>query len=192
MTCKQILTELPVLEQLVEQLPELIVDTEDAGGTVVDAAENELLVDDTPDLLVVEEDQRLVILDVGQQGPPGPPGEAGGAALSLIAGAALGGHRAVRSLAGVAVYADCETLADAALVLGITQGAASEGAPVFVQTSGLMTEPSWSWTPDLPVFVGFAGVLTQTPPAIGYRLIVGVATRADQIHIGLKMPIVLE
>lgn len=192
MTREQILTEVTVVEQLVGQLPELIVDIEDAGGTVVDAAENELLVDDTPDLLVVEREQQVTLLDVGVQGMPGPPGAAGGSALSLIAGAALGGHRAVRSLAGVAIYADCETVADASLVLGITQGAASEGAPVQVQTMGLMTEPSWSWVPDLPVFVGLAGVLTQTPPAAGYRLIVGVATRADQIHIGLKMPIVLE
>ena len=192
MKCEQVLTEVLVVEQLIEQLPELIIDTEDAGGTVVDAAENELLVDDTPDLLIVELEQQVVLLDVGVQGPPGPPGAAGGAALSLVAGAALGGHRAVRSLAGVVVYADCETLADASLVLGITQGTAGEGAPVLVQTMGLMTEPSWAWTPDLPVFVGSAGVLTQTPPTAGYRLIVGIATRADQIHIGLKMPIVLE
>ena len=192
MTREQILTEVPVVEQLIEQLPELIVDTEDSGGAVVDAAENELLVDGTPDLLVVEREQQVVLLDVGVQGPPGPPGAAGGAVLSLIAGAALGGHRAVRSLAGAVIYADCETLADASLVLGITQGAAIDGAPVLVQTMGLMTEPSWSWTPDLPVFVGSAGVLTQTPPPTGYRLIVGIATRADQIHIGLKMPIVLE
>lgn len=192
MSCEQILTETPAPEQLVEEQPELVIDERDVGGTVVDAAENELVIDGDPDLLVVEEDKQTVLLDVGVQGPPGPPGQPGEATLTLIAGSALGGHRAVRSLAGVAVYADKDNLPDANLVLGVTKGAASAAAPVQVQTMGLMNEPSWNWTPDSPVFVGDDGVLTQASPAAGFSLIIGVALTATQIHIGLKMPIVLE
>lgn len=192
MSCGQVISEVQVIEQIVDAQTDVVVLTQEVIEHLDATDVPELLLDGTPDTVVEERSQTVVILDVGTQGPPGPPGAAGGSALSLIAGAALGGHRAVRSLAGAVVYADCETLADASLVLGITQGAAGEGAPVQVQTMGLMTEPSWSWVPDLPVFVGLAGVLTQTPPAAGYRLIVGIATRADQIHIGLKMPIVLE
>lgn len=192
MSCEQVLTEAQALEQLVEEQPELIIDELDAGGTVVDAAENELVVDGSPDLLVVEEDKQTVLLDVGVQGPPGVPGQPGEASLMLIAGGPIGGHRVVRSLAGVAIYADQDTVPDAVCVLGVTQGAASAGAPVQVQLMGTMDEPSWAWTPDQPLFVGPTGTLTQTPPATGYRLIVGVALTATKINIGLKMPIVLE
>lgn len=192
MSCELLVIESLEQETLLEQTTDLVLESVEHISEVTEAPANELLVERDQDLLIVEQEQTVRVLEVGTQGPPGPPGAAGGAALSLIAGTALGGHRAVRSLAGVAVYADCQALADANLVLGITQGAANSGAPVFVQVMGLMAEPSWSWVADLPVFVGQEGVLTQTPPEAGYRLIVGAATSATQIHIGLKMPIVLE
>ncbi len=192
MSCEQIVVETPLQELLLDQQPELLVDELDIGGTVVDPANNELLIDDTAEMLVVEGDEQVTLLETGTQGPAGAPGQPGEATLSLVAGGPIGGHRVVRSLAGVAVYADQNTVPDAVCVLGISKGAASAGAEVQVQLMGTMDEPSWSWTPDQPLFVGPAGTLTQTPPATGYRLIVGVALTATKINIGLKMPIILE
>lgn len=137
----------------------------------------------------------VVPLGYGLQGPPGPPGLNGSSAsapyITFSADGPLGGNRAVRLVAGLARYASSSALADAGLVLGITQGAAVSGAPVQIQTSGLMTEPSWTWTADQPVFCGTNGTLTQTAPTAGFDLILGIALSAIQIHIGARMPIAL-
>lgn len=111
--------------------------------------------------------------------------------VTFPAGAALGGNRALRLAAGKAAYADSGAPGHANLVLGISRNAAALNSPVAIQTGGLMTEPSWTWTPDQPVFCGSEGVLTQASPASGFALIVGVAVSATQILIEAKMPILL-
>lgn len=190
--CKIELLETVEQETLVETQRELLVDVVYADAEVSDSAEPELLLVDEPELLVVGDGSQTILIDAGTQGPPGPPGELGAAFVEFPAAIDLGGHRAVRLLAGEAIYADHASIIDANVVLGITRGAAAAGAVAQIQFGGLMTEPSWSWTPDLPVFVGVAGVLTQTPPASGFSLIVGIATRPIQILIGAKLPIVLQ
>ncbi len=190
--CKIELLEVVEQETLVETQRELLIDVVEPDAQVADGAEPELLVDNEPELLVVGQESQTVLLDAGSQGPPGPPGELGQAYVEFPAAVPIGGHRAVRLLGGAAIYTDNTSLPDANLVLGITRGAADAGALAQIQFNGLMAEPSWAWTPDLPVFVGVAGVLTQTPPTSGFSLIVGIATRADQIFIGAKAPIVLQ
>lgn len=111
--------------------------------------------------------------------------------VEFPAGVALGGNRVVRLDAGDVVYADNTVAADANRVLGITTGAVSLGAPARIQVSGLMTEVSWSWTPDAPIFLSTTGLLTQAPPTSGFSLIVGFATSATQMFIGPKTPIAL-
>lgn len=192
MSAEQELLEVIERETLIEVAPELLIDREDAGGDVVDATTNELLLDTVPDLLVIEEEAQTLLIDTaGGQGPPGPPGAGGGAAITMLAGHALGGHRAVRAFAGYAIYADNQFLADANLVLGITTGAAMIREPATIQTACLLTEPTWAWEPDLPVFASHSGTLTQVPPTSGFSLIVGVAVTPTQIHIGAKSPIII-
>ena len=158
-------------------------------------SDTELLVvqAETTDLLDATEDNQQ--LEVGMQGPPGPAGLDGSSAsapyITFSAAGPIGGNRAVRLTAGLASYADSSALPDANLVLGITRGAAINGAPVQIQTSGLMAEPSWAWTADQPVFCGANGTLTQSAPAAGFALILGIALSATQIHIGARMPIAL-
>ena len=147
------------------------------------------------DAIVVSRTEVAVVSvgEVGPQGPQGVPGPSGTAVvLPFVADGALGGNRVVRpTTLGKVGYADSATPAHANIVLGITVGAANDGAAVSVQVSGPMTEPSWTWTPDAPVFCGLAGALTQTPPTAGFSLIVGVATGATTIAIGVKQPIAL-
>lgn len=191
--CKAELLEVIEHEILVEVQHERLIETSDEEIALDDDSEPEVLIDYEPEQLVLEQEKKTVLIDTaGRQGPPGTPGELGAAYVEFPAALPLGGHRAVRLLNGQAVYADHTVVEDANIVLGITRGAVTGGDMAQIQFNGLMTEASWAWTPDLPVFCGAAGVLTQVPPVSGFSLIVGIATTPTQIFIGAKMPIVLQ
>lgn len=148
----------------------------------------------------------------GQAGPGVPAGGAAGQVLAkasgadyatgwtdqaaasqsipVLAGEALGGHRAVHVAAdGSARYASASLPATAAAVIGITAGAAALGASVSVQTGGRIVEPSWNWTPG-PVYLGESGLLSQTPPASGTVKEIGVALAATELLIDIKPEII--
>lgn len=130
-------------------------------------------------------------LEIGAQGPPGADGTNGPMQLTRTAGEVLGGHRIVRLNAdGEAIYADCETVADASVVLGMTVGAADSGADVDIQTEGELIEPSWDWNPDLPIFLSTMGQLTQSEPVTGFVLQVAIPTGIDRAFIRIGEPIV--
>ena len=132
------------------------------------------------------------VLTVALQGPPGTSGDLLPFRILKPAGAALSGHRIVRLNAdGEAVYADHTVVADASAVLGMTIAAASQGDDVLVQTEGELVEPSWSWGPDLPIFLGAEGQLTQSPPATGFILCIAVPTGADRAVIRIGEPFLL-
>jgi hypothetical protein len=105
--------------------------------------------------------------------------------LSLNAGEALSALRAVTSDAnGDAVYASNDTLANAQ-VIGITETAASSAASVAIRTSGLMTDPSWSWSKGT-IYLGTNGQLTQTAPSGGAFVVhVARALTATTIQIDI-------
>ncbi len=129
----------------------------------------------------------IILLD---QGPSGPPGA--GSALQRRSAEALSGQRVVKDVGGgLCDYASPSQPADAALVLGLTTTAAPSGEIVQVQCQGDMTDGAWSWTPDLPLFVGPQGQLTQTPPTSGWLMRVGVAVSPTAIVIGLQPAIQL-
>ena len=72
-------------------------------------------------------------------------------------------------------------------IAGITVTA---GLTVQVQTYGELTDAQWAWTPNLPLFVGTDGTLTQTEPATGYFLRVGEAISATSIMVRIEPPII--
>lgn len=124
-------------------------------------------------------------LEGNLQGPPGPGGSAT-LTQTLTAGEILGGHRCVTlGSDGLAYYADNQSTPVPNGALWITLHAALAGADVLVATYGPVTEPSWSWVPNRPVFLGITGLLTQTapvPPAV-FRAEVGMAQAADTLHV---------
>jgi hypothetical protein len=132
---------------------------------------------------------------IGQRGVPGEdgaPGVAGGVVIQCAAGEALGGHRVVVLNADAeAVYASNAVPEHLHKVLGLTTGAVLLGATATVQTGGEMTEPSWSWTLDAPIFLGTSGLLTQTPPVSGFLLVVAFPVTATKIFIKLREPLAL-
>lgn len=133
-------------------------------------------------------------------GPPGPPGAqgpagpAGGTATEMTAGVALSGHRLVtRNTSGAAIYADATNAGHINAPLWLTLGAASLGDQVSVQSAGIVTEPSWSWTPG-PLYLSTNGQLTQiSPTASGavFLVQVGYATSATSVVLGRQPSIKL-
>ena len=103
---------------------------------------------------------------VAVTGPTGPSGNQ----LSVVAGEALGGHRAITATG----FHATEALLD--LLAGISSGAAEIGQTATLVSRGPLTDPSWSWTPDAPIFVGPNGVLTQTAPTNSARRVAWAAT----------------
>lgn len=159
---------------------------------VIRDAELLTLRDSTQEVLDLTKISELV--EIAQQGPPGPPGPqgpAGGTARTAIAGENLGGHRAVILDAdNVAFYADQTNLSHLFRVAGITSGAVVVGDFTTIMTSGVFSEPSWAWAPDLPIFLGTSGLLTQTPPIGGFQQVLAVAISPTSIFVGSREPLI--
>lgn len=152
---------------------------------VSEASEKNIALETTPELFLITQ---------GEQGPPGRDGAVGASTAAYTAALSLGGHRVVTpNPAGNAVYADNTIINTANAVLGLTVGAAAAGDTVAVQHGGEITEPSWTWTPNNPIYLGINGLLTQTPPTnpSAYSLIIGFPITATKMYIGIREPIFL-
>lgn len=148
-----------------------------------------LTADDTQVLSVEGE---VLVVSAGEQGPPGPPGASGVVTSTHIAATALGGHRFVLISAAGAGYASSDTPAHFGRVIGMTVGAADVGEPATVQSSGKITEPSWSWDTSKPVFLGTNGVPTQVAPAApSFMQVVGFPVSPTTLYIDLREPVSL-
>lgn len=171
-----------------------VVETDGDVSTIITTSDDVSIVTvDDPSTVIVEPDvlRNVEVLTVGEQGPPGRDGSSLSSVLSLTAAITISGHRVVASnAAGLAVYASSDDAADANMALGVSTGAALAGSTVEVQYAGTLVEPSWAWTPKLPVFCGANGVLTQVVPTDGFALIIGVAMTATSLAISIKQPII--
>lgn len=132
----------------------------------------------------------------GVPGPPGPPGPSGegGYAITLErpAHGALSGHRVVVERSdGTWEYADNATADHMHRPPALTTGASADGALCQAVAFGEVDEPSWGWTPGLPLFLGETGVLTHTAPVTPavFLLEVGAALSATRIFFDPKTPI---
>ena len=122
----------------------------------------------SPAIEVLVENPAVETVQVGLQGPPGPPGPpgpSGTAIYEFVARAPMGGHRIIAlDEAGVPVYASNDDPDSALRAVGISLNAADIGGTIRVQAEGAITEPSWGWLTDRPVYLGKDGLLTQTVP----------------------------
>ncbi len=132
-----------------------------------------------------------VAITVGLQGPAGPPGADGDGVITLLASGALGGHRLVAADgAGGVTYASCDDAQALPAVLGMTLHAAVGGAAIAIRRIGEIVESTWAWTPGLPVYLGLAGVPTQSlPPGALFGLIVGIPTTPTTLFMAPREPI---
>lgn len=183
-------------EAILHQTVQEVVLLEPAGSDdMLEVPAEHVLLQPSENNTLLEPVETLVLLTEAQQGPPGPqgaPGQSGVNYAAFLADGPIGGHRAVcAAFDGRVRYADSGAISAASAVLGVTLHAADDGAPVNVVSSGEVTEPSWAWIEHAPIFVGVAGGLTQTPPTAGFHLVVGVATSATSMLVGIKQPIIL-
>lgn len=137
-----------------------------------------------------------VVPVAGPRGPAGPAGDGGQVTLTGTAGEILSGHRVVtRDAADGIVYASNDDSAFLSAPLWLTTGAALVGAEVTVLVLGTFEEPTWSWTPGGPLYLGANGQLTQTPPTAAGGAVflaqVGVATSATTVFIDRQPSFVL-
>lgn len=121
--------------------------------------------------MVVKDVQNVRVDTGGRQGlpgPQGPVGPAGGTTIEKMAAMPLGGQRIVRSTGtNMADYADNRYPEQGDDILGLTLAAAASGTMVAIANGNEVTEPSWDWTPQQPIYLGENGLMTQTPPEPG-------------------------
>lgn len=146
--------------------------------------------------LVETKPQVVTVFDFAHRGQKGDKGDAGSAGITRLAAIALGGHRLVmNSTDGGLIYASNDVAQSAYTILGITMGAAVVNAPVDVQGFGLMTEPTWAWVPNAPIYLGTNGLLTQVVPSAPtalFSLVVGFAISATAIFLNLHEAIYIK
>ena len=128
---------------------------------------------------------------------PAPP-DGGGSANAdnvltqdAIAAAALTSGLCVMQTAAGIVPALADNIGDVAAFLGVAQQGGAAGAPVSVVTSGYVSDTSFNFSPDLPIFLSDAGQLTQTVPSAGVLLIVGYPCGTDGLIVRPQIPIQL-
>lgn len=127
------------------------------------------------------------VISSGSQGPQGVPG-ASFLYTYVTAAESIGGNRVVSTnSSGQLVYANSFSTH----VLGISTASCTSGEVCEVQTSDMMTEPSWSFTVNMPVFAGDNGMLTQVPPTIGTLHTLGYAITPTKLFIDKQPPITL-
>lgn len=115
----------------------------------------------------------------------------GGTGAQITVQSAVSGHKLVSIIGGNMVYADSTNLAHIGKISGLTTNAADAGGTVVISDYGPITESSWTFTPDLPLYVGTNGVMTQTPPETGFSQIVGYAITSTTIFLNFQPPIIL-
>lgn len=121
----------------------------------------------------------------------------GGSSNTIVApaGADLAAYRLVGLRDdGTVTYLDAADVADAAVIPLLTTEAALTGVDVECLGWGEVTNPSWTWTPEAPVFVGLGGALTQTVPTFPtyeFSRIVGQALDATTLLLAPQDAIVL-
>lgn len=159
------------------------------------------------------EEQMVVVVSSGEQGPVGPQGEqgvpgspgpagpagpagaSGDVAFIYPAAASVSGHRVVTlDEQGEVIYASAGTEAHANRIIGMTTNAAATGDALNVKKFGEVTEPSWNWDVQLPVYLGTDGLLTQTPPVAPtakFSVVVGFPISATTLFVNIGLPITL-
>jgi hypothetical protein len=134
----------------------------------------------------------VVVYKTGPQGPAGPPGPSGGAAGSMSRTAAVdvGGFKVVRELGdGTVTLASSDDPSHAKMIVGVTLGAAAQGATVGVVRQGEIVDGSMGLTPG-PLFLGINGAIVSAAPSSGALVQIGVAATSGRAVIDVQSPII--
>jgi hypothetical protein len=177
----------------------VIVDSKTSRAVVIDRTRVAAIVQNRPSAIAVA-DRRTTqavtrqanVVGVASTGVQGPQGERGlsaeAAGLTRTADGALGGHRIVRSTgAGTAGYASADNPLHGDDTLGMTTGAAGDGAAVTIQTGDSIAMDGWAWTPGEPVFLGLDGQPTQQVNYEGFAFVQAIGFASDATTLVLQL-----
>ncbi|MDR3159757.1 MAG: hypothetical protein LBU11_12320 [Zoogloeaceae bacterium] len=137
--------------------------------------------------------REVEVVEYGQRGLPGPPGaDAAESRVSRVAGETLSALKVVWEDADEKVYLlDNQDAAHVALFAGIAVTSATAGNPATLQRLGVLDASGLNLTPGA-VWLGAGGNLTQTPPASGFDLYIGVALSGSRLVLSPSEPVELE
>jgi hypothetical protein len=107
-----------------------------------------------------------------------------------IAYQSIQGHRVIANRNGLADICDVLDINSCKNAIGIGLNAAAIGEAVTIVSFGEISESSWQFITDAPVFLGPNGTLTQTIPQAGIFLQVGIAQSATSIFVDISNPII--
>ncbi len=93
------------------------------------------------------------------------------------------------SVLDAVVYADHSELQHAQHVLGFTKTAGDTAVPVI--TEGYYEDPTMSWDPLLPLWLGTTGFLVQVRPTTGFIMQVGRVLAPTKIIIQIQPAVIL-
>jgi hypothetical protein len=96
-------------------------------------------------------------------------------------------YKIVTSVLSKLVHADNLNLAHETQVLGISLNSGMVLDTVSVLTTGSVTHALWNWTPDIPLFLGTDGQMTETRPATGFLLQVAHTISPTEIWVDIKV-----
>ena len=128
------------------------------------------------------------ILSGGSGGGTGP-----GTSTTYEAAEDIGGHSAITlNTAGKAIKATNTNSKHSAAILGVTSAAVTTGSQVAATDIGLVTNPGWGLTIDMPVYLGLNGVLTQTiPVSPSFIKQLGIAISSDSVLVSIETSIII-
>lgn len=119
----------------------------------------------------------------GLQGLPGAPGSA----VTLPAASVLSGHRLVTvDVDGRAILASADAAAHAIGVMGLTINAAVENEAVVLASFGIVEMGGWAWVPNLPIYLGLNGALTQSANVGLFAKIIGIAVTPTRLVLSFQ------
>lgn len=126
----------------------------------------------------------------GPQGPPGP-----GSLMESTAGENIAAYQPVYVENELAFIASNDDVGNFLSFAGLAAVGALATNPIDIITSGYVINIAWNWLPNLEIYLGSGGILTQTPPVPNnslYRLVVGEATGADSMIVRISEPILFD
>ena len=151
--------------------------------------------DENPDIisLVVHQNEEPDIIQIlSGEIIPGPVGPSGESFLFYSAAVNISGNQIVTfNDSGLIIQANNTIHTHANKVIGMAVGSTLIGDQVKIRPNGVITEPGWNWTLDIPIFLGTNGLATQIEPITGFSLILGFPITSTSMMLHIQEPIFL-
>ena len=113
--------------------------------------------------------------------------------VEKVAGSTIGSHKIVKlGSDGLLYYASCDNLSDVDKIVGLSLNSANYGEAVKVLVFGRISDTSFNFDTEKPIFLGINGQIVQeTPQSALFIQRIGKVLRSEEIIIDLDEPIIL-